>query len=220
MLFHRTPKHICLWSGVWVSNAGSLMHQHGGLLVGFHSAGSEHVLKYWVSCTAFRMEIPILILVAVSRVPTEACSLSGFFSQFPILVLSRTLRRKCCCAFTLSSFWPPGFSLCLLVTDFTTKMNFSIMFLLLLRAGLPLSQLKVHCWTGNVLVDISWCFTQLSGWNLQGWGGGVNLDSIIAEGISVNLIIEHLPFPHTSSDVLYSVSGREVKQKFGKGRLV
>lgn len=51
------------------------MHQRGAL-VGFHSAGLEHALKYRVSCAALGMGIPILIPIAVSRVPTEACSLS------------------------------------------------------------------------------------------------------------------------------------------------
>lgn len=42
----------------------------------FNSADLEHALKYRVSCTAFRMGMPILVLIVASRVPTEACSLS------------------------------------------------------------------------------------------------------------------------------------------------
>ena len=73
MLFYHAPRHICLQSSVWASTVGSFVYQHGGLLVGFCSADLEDALKYQVSCAAFRMGVPILILIAASRVPTEAC---------------------------------------------------------------------------------------------------------------------------------------------------
>lgn len=112
-------------------------------------------------------------------------------SQFPLLNLWGALRRK---TLTLSSVSQAFHS----VFDFTTKMNFPIVFLLLLHAGLHLPQLKAHWKIGNVLVDISWCFTQLQ-------QSGLNIDSVILKDVSVNLIKENPSLPHASLNVLYSM---------------
>lgn len=144
MFFCHAAMHICLQSRVWAGNVGSSVYQRGGLRVGFHNADLEQILKCQVSCTAFRMVMPILILIAVSRIPTEICSLFELCVSVSLFSLVRGFKKKTCCTSVLSSFCHPGFSLCILVPNLTTQMNFSIMFLLLLHADLSLSQLKVH----------------------------------------------------------------------------
>lgn len=174
-----------------------LGYQYRGLLVGFHSADLEHALQYWVSCTAFGMGMLILILIASSRAPTKACSLSDLCLLISHFRPVRGFEKKNLLCLHTVLFLPPRL-FTLSFGDQFHKMNFSCCCFM--------QVFLYHSWKCSGRLEMHWqLFHDVSHNSQVGISKSkevVWILTLIAKDISVNLIKENPAFPHTSLNVL------------------